>query len=170
MGLLKFEDIAETARLWIFGFERALTEPESGQLNIALSQFMAQWTAHKRELVTAWELRYRQFIFVAVDERMMGASGCSIDALARSLGEIEKRLAVNILNTHALVFYRNENDEIETVNRPQFKNLAEDGGVNGSTTVFNNTIQSVGELRMGKWETAMKNSWHWQAFGRLVSI
>lgn len=166
MAVVMFNQLPDSARLWIYGFERTLTESESNQLTAKMNDFMQQWTAHKRELITAWELRYRQFMFIAVDERMMGASGCSIDSLVRYLGEMERRLGVNILNTHSLIFYRNQNQEIKCVDRWEFKKLAEDGSVNEDTIVFNNTLQTVGEIRLEKWEIPMKESWHNQVFGK----
>jgi hypothetical protein len=42
--------------------------------------------------------------------------------------------------------------------------MAEQGDVTPRTVVFDNTVETVGALREGKWETPATNSWHGRAF------
>lgn len=164
MSVLKFEDIPPSSRLWLYGAERQLTGHEASELSQNMDRFMQEWTAHKRELKTAWSLQHNQFIMVAVDEQAMAASGCSIDALVRFLQEIEQRFRVDIVNTTARVFYMDDANRIRCVDRAAFKKLVQTEQVGPETRVFDNTIQSVGEFREGKWLRPMRASWHAQAF------
>jgi len=168
MSVVKFDDLPDHARLWIFACERKLSEHELAQLHKNIEQFMANWTAHKRELTVSWKTEYGQFIFVAVDESAMAASGCSIDSLVHNLQNFEQQISCDIVNTHSRVFYRDNQAQIRCVERSEFKELAEGDAVTEDTTVFNNIIQSVGDLRRNRWEVPMKDSWHMQAFGALV--
>lgn len=168
MSVVKFDDLPDHARLWIFACERKLAEHELAQLHTHMEQFMANWTAHKRELTVSWKTEYTQFLFVAVDEAAMAASGCSIDSLVHSLQSFEQEISCDLVNTHSRVFYRDEQGKIRCVERFEFKALAERSSVTEDTIVFNNIIQSVGELRQNRWEVPMKESWHMQAFGALV--
>lgn len=169
MSVVKFDELPDDARLWIFACERQLSEHELAQLRSNMEQFMTSWTAHKRELTVSWKTEYGQFIFVAVDESAMSASGCSIDSLVHNLQKFEQQIACDIVNTNSKVFYRDDAQRIRCLDRFGFKELAANGAVDEETVVFNNIIQSVGELRQNKWEVPMKESWHMQAFGAAVS-
>jgi hypothetical protein len=98
-----------------------------------------------------------------VDEASAGASGCSIDAMVRTLSELERALQVQLLDHGPVLFRRG--DAIERVPRPAFAALARSGDVSADTVVFNNTVTRVGELRDGQWETPARASWHAKAFG-----
>ncbi len=170
MSLVSFDQLPDAARLWIFGSERRLTDTEVAELHSHLNQFMQQWTAHKRELTTGWQLEHQRFILVGVDESRLPASGCSIDSLVRAIQAFERVVNCDIVNTHARVFYRDE-QEIRCVPRPEFKKLVRSGAVDEHTVVFDNTIQRLRDLRAGNWEKPMKQSWHWEAFAeRVVNV
>ena len=80
----------------------------------------------------------------------------------RSLKQLESDLGLTLLD-HAPVSFR-EDESIRRVSRAEFADLVTAGTVSLDTTVFNNTVASVGDLRDGKWETRAANSWHNQAF------
>ena len=127
-----------------------------------MDAFIGQWAAHDVPLTTARDLRYDQFIFVAVVERAAGASGCSIDALVRRMKGLQAELGVELVN-HAPVLYRNGAD-IARVSRERFADLVESGSISQETVVFDNTVTTVGAVRDGRWELPAANSWHGQAF------
>lgn len=165
MAFIEFQQLPDTARLWIYAARRAFDKSQVDTLKDHMNRFMQEWTAHKRELRTGWELKYDQFILVAVDEQTMAASGCSIDSMVHSLQEFEKNVGCQVIGTSTLVFYRNEVGDIRSVDRAQFKHLTELGKVNENTIVFNNVIDALKTFREGKWEVPMRESWHMQAFG-----
>ena len=124
--------------------------------------FIGQWAAHDVPLTTARDLRYDQFIFVAVDERAAGASGCSIDALVQRMKGLQAELGVELVN-HAPVLYRDGAD-IARVSCERFADLVESGLLSQETVVFDNTVTTVGAVRDGRWELPAANSWHGRAF------
>jgi len=160
--IVPFDELPPDARLWIFGAERPLSEAERVRVIGEVDAFIRQWTAHDAPLTTARDVRYDQFIFVAVDERAAGVSGCSIDALVRRMKVLQAELGVELVN-HAPVLYRNENG-IARVSRERFIGLVESGSVNLQTVVFDNTLASVGAVRDGRWELPVSDSWHGRAF------
>lgn len=165
MSLVDFKQLPDEARLWIFAGERRLAHQEVERLTESMGGFLQTWAAHRQELTTAWDLKYDQFVFIGVDQSRAAASGCSIDALVHQLRDLEQAMGVAIITTHARIFYRNEAGEVCNLPRPQFKELLQEGRVDENTIVFNNTLQRVGELRAGRWEVPMKDSWHARAFG-----
>lgn len=164
MPQVRFEELPEDARVWIFSAERALAPDEKDRLLAHVDRFIGQWAAHDLPLTAGRELRYDRFLFVAVDQRMAGPSGCSIDALVRQMRGLEQELGVELVN-HGPVVFR-AGDEIRRVRRDQFAALASAGEVGPQTTVFDNTLTRLGDVRSGRWETPAADAWHARAFFR----
>ena len=162
MSRVGFDVLPEDARVWIFSAERELTAVEQERVLADVDRFIDQWGAHSVPLVAGRELQYGQFLFVAVDQRTAGPSGCSIDALVRQMKELEHELDVELV-IHAPVLFR-RCSHVERVSREDFSELIADGHVNLATTVFNNTLQVLGDVRAGRWEVPASESWHGQAF------
>jgi hypothetical protein len=113
-------------------------------------------------LTAARDLRHGQFVFVGVDERAAGVSGCSVDALVRRMQQLQAVLGVELVN-NAPVLYR-DGEVIARVPRDQFADLAAAGTVSLDTLVFDNTLGTVGDVRAGRWEVRAADAWHRRAF------
>jgi hypothetical protein len=164
MPRVEMSRLPDSARLWVFAAHRALTAHEAATLLQEVDGFLDRWAAHGVPLTNARDWRYDQFLLVAVDEAAAGVSGCSIDALVHSLKALEQRLGIVMLD-NGPVTYR-DGDRITRVPRGRFAQLADAGTVGPDTTVFDNTVTTVGAVRSGKWETPARNSWHGRAFFR----
>jgi hypothetical protein len=161
---LDFDRMPADARLWIFAAERPLAPAEAGRLLASVDEFLDSWKAHGHPLVCARDLRYEQFLFVAVDETSSGASGCSIDAMVHALTALERELGVQLVD-HGPVLYR-AGGRIVREPRPAFAARAARGGVTPDTIVFDNTLTRVGDVRAGRWEVPARDAWHGRAFFR----
>ena len=162
MPKIAFDELPEDARVWIFSAERKLTESERIRLLAEVDAFINRWAAHAVPLTAGRDLVYDQFLFIAVDQRAAGPSGCSVDALVRQMKALEHEIGVELVN-HAPVLFR-QGQAIARVPREAFAELAEAGEVGPDTTVFNNTLTSVGDVRAGRWEVPATDSWHARAF------
>ena len=162
MPRVDFDQLPDDARIWIFPVERPLSESEQAQLLAVVDRFIDQWGAHAVPLAAGREMRYNRFLFVAVDQRQAGPSGCSIDALFRQMDTLEQQMGVALAD-HAPVLFR-QGSAIERVPRDEFARLAATGSIDLETTVFDNTLTSVGDVRAGRWETRLANAWHARAF------
>lgn len=163
MPLIPFEKLPDRARLWTFAASRRLTDQEAVRLLAATEEFLVGWTAHRVPLATACQWRFSQFLFVAVDEAAAGASGCSIDGLVRFMREVERQLGVRFMD-HGSVWFRASGGAIECASREGFERLVDEGAVGPDTVVFDNTIQTTGALRDGRWELPARRAWHGRAF------
>ena len=152
-------ELPDTARIWVYGAGRSLSEGESETLRGDLLEFIDQWTAHGAMLKASVELVENRFAVVAVDEAAASASGCSIDVMVRRLVDLERRLGCSLLDG-ALVFYRTEGGAIEACDRSVFRARVRKGTVTDSTPVFDPTIATLGELRAGGLELPLAQSWH----------
>jgi hypothetical protein len=164
MPKVPFEQLPDDARLWVFAADRPLRTEEQARLLDHADRFLTGWAAHGAPVVGARALRDGRFLLVGADERATGVSGCSIDTLFRSLGELEREMDVS-LRDGGLVFWRDEDGTIHAGSRPAFREHARRGAVGADTIVFDNTVSTVGDLRTGRWEVAMRDSWHARAFG-----
>ena len=162
MPRVEFESLPADARVWIFAAERQLTVTEQNRLLGEVDRFIDQWGAHDAPLVASRDLRYEQFLFVAVDQKAVGSSGCSIDALVRQIKLLEQDLDIEFVN-HAPILFR-RGDEICRVSRNTFLDLVESEKVGLDTVVFDNTVTRLGDVRDGQWELRARESWHGDAF------
>jgi len=162
MGLISFNELPDDARLWVFNADRTLSDTERERLDAALADFVTTWAAHRRDLTAGYEVRYNQFVLVGVDESKLPPSGCSIDSLVAALGRIGGDLGVDFIDSPDVAF--RAGDAIRTVERDEFARLAEQEQVDARTTVFDRTVQHLGDLRRGGWELPAGNSWHARAF------
>jgi hypothetical protein len=162
MPLAPLGSLPDSARLWVFAAERALTPGEADALLDTVDGFLGVWAAHGRPLTSARELRESRFLLIAVDEAAAGASGCSIDALVREVRGLESRLGLALVD-HGPVVFRDGGD-IRRVARDEFAALAQAGRVTPQTLVFDNTISSLAALRAGQWERPAAAAWHGRAF------
>lgn len=168
MGLIPFNELPDTARLWTFNAERTLSDAEHERLTAALTEFIATWAAHRKDLTAGYEMRYKQFVLVGVDESRLPPSGCSIDSLVAALGAMGRELGLELIDAPDVTF--RQNDEIHAVDRNAFAQLAEHGTVTADTIVFDRTVQQVGDLRHGRWERPAGESWHGRAFDLKTAV
>ena len=75
---------------------------------------------------------------------------------------LQQELGVELAD-HAPVLFR-RGDEIARVAREEFLALVADGEVSLDTTVFDNTLTRLGDVRDGRWETNAARTWHGRAF------
>jgi len=168
MPTVNNSELSDAARIWIYGIERALSAEEVLVLDEHMSRFAIGWSSHDRPITTAWQVVHDRFLIIAVDETIVGVSGCSIDNMVRYIKDVEMIMGLNLLGTGGQVFYRDSSALIHCVDRLSFTDLAKKGIVNQETIVFNNVIATLGEFRNGRWEVPMRKSWHIDVFGRAL--
>ncbi|MBT8312756.1 MAG: ABC transporter ATPase, partial [Eudoraea sp.] len=86
-----FKDLPDTSRIWIYQANRPFTEEELVEVHGFMKEFIEQWTAHGKDLQAGYEIRYRRFIILGLDQSHPSASGCSIDASVHFIQGLEKR-------------------------------------------------------------------------------
>lgn len=150
-------DLPDTARVWVYIANRALSNAEVEKSKSLLVDFMKGWTAHGAALTADATVLYNRFVILSVDEKRALASGCSIDKsvhFMKSLGEI---LGVDFFDRMLTPYL--DNETIQCVGLHQFWALRKAGVVTDETIVFNPLAKSLGEFRQ-QWVIPFKNSWH----------
>lgn len=164
-----FSQMPDDARVWVFASGKPLDESQEEWLRGHVDGFVSSWVAHGDPVVGASELREHRFLFVAADEAATGVSGCSIDALTRTLKEAERSLGASLLDAASKVWYRDQSGHVKTLSRSEFGEAVRNGSIDDDTIVFDNTAATVGAIRNGLWERKMKDSWHRRAFQKVSS-
>lgn len=154
-----FQGIPGDARVWIYQADRKLNSESRMRVLNEVNSFIKEWKAHGNDLNAAGDLLFDQFVVLAVDERKAMASGCSIDSSTRKLKQIGESIDVNFFD-RSNISYIVDND-IRQVPFRELKTLFDSGVITGETIIFDNTVQSVDELRM-RWMVRLKDSPAWQ--------
>jgi len=158
MPLIEFEALPNHARAWVFCANKTIEAPASNILLREVDGFLSRWNAHGAPLTVGRDWKYGRFLTVAVDQSTAGASGCSIDGLFRSLKALEPKLGASLL-TSGLVFYRDADGSIRSVDRDTFTSLGAEGKIQPGTHVFDPSVTTLGEWR-ARFELEAAQSWH----------
>ncbi len=160
MPKVDFNTLPESARVWVYGADRELGGEGEKQLLSTVDSFLDQWSAHGTPLQSARDWREGRFLTVAVDQKNVGASGCSIDGLFRNLKSLEGSLGARLV-PGGLVYYRGRDGHVRAVSRSEFSEAAERGEVDDDTEVFDLSVTSLREWK-GRFKSRAANSWHKQ--------
>ena len=145
------------ARIWIYQSNRMLTPSEEIQIGNRTAHFIDSWTAHNKELAGSFEIRHSIFLIMMIDEKHSNASGCSIDKSLHFIQSLEKEFGIT-LTDRQIFAYRMEND-IRLSRRNEFEVLIQAGTITDETIIFNNLVNTKGDLEK-TWEVPYRNSWH----------
>lgn len=165
---IEFAQLPPESRVWIYGARERLTPQQVEALGAHMTGFLEEWRSHGREVTPGWELVHDQFLVIAVDERAMHVSGCSIDSMFRAVEAFGQATRLDFSRSGNHVFYRNPNNGIERIDRPAFAGLVRQGLVSAETIVFDNTIALLADFRNGRWEVPVRRSWHMKAFAKFL--
>ena len=155
--LVPFETLPDSSRVWIYQSSRSFTEEEVLELEQSLQQIITQWTAHGSELKASFEIRYRRFIVIGLDQKVNAASGCSIDASVHFIQQLEKKYDVDLLDKMNVSY--KQGDFIAYKQLSDFRKMAKDRAVSPKTIVFNNLVNNKAEY-LSDWEVPASESWH----------
>ncbi|MGB5204615.1 ABC transporter ATPase [Eudoraea sp.] len=155
--LVNFESLSDTARVWIYQANRSFSEEELVEITTALDSFISEWTAHGSNLKAGYEIKYKRFIIIALDQNFASASGCSIDASVHFIQELEKKYDVDLLDKMNVSYKQGMHIAYKPL--VDFKKMAKDKAVSKNTIVFNNLVTNKHEY-INHWEVPASDSWH----------
>jgi hypothetical protein len=150
MPVVSFDSLPDSARVWIFGSDKRLSDDAAEALMRDVGDHLAEWKAHGEPLTVGSQLLDDRFLVVAVDQSTAGASGCSIDGLFRVLQTVQSKLGLNLVGGGRL-FYRDGKGEVQCAPRADLDELRASGAITPDTVVFDTTITDLGTFR-GKFE------------------
>lgn len=155
--LVDFDTLPETSRIWIYQANRSFTSDELVEIEKKINEFLEQWTAHGADLKGGYEIKYKRFIIIGLDQGVTPATGCSIDTSVRFIQQLEKEYNVDLIDKMNVSFKQGEFVAYKPLN--DFKKMAKNKSVSPNTIVFNNLVTNIAEYRTN-WEVPAKDSWH----------
>lgn len=162
MDLNNFFDFPDDASLWIYGFRQALTTGERHAVKGELEAFLGEWVSHGAPVRGSYKIVEDRFVLLT-GHTPGGISGCSMDSSVRVFKTLKDRHGLDGLD-RSLVYYRDAQGEIQGVHFSEFQKLVEKGQIDAETKVFDTTLTSLDDLRLGAFEKPFANSWHARSF------
>lgn len=155
--LVPFNELPDSSRIWIYQANRSFSDQELTEITHKLEEFITTWTAHGANLRASFEIRYKRFIILALDQQMNAATGCSIDASVHFIQQLEKDYQVDLLDKMNVSYKQGEHIAYKTLT--DFRKMAKDKAVSPKTIVFNNLVNNKEEYE-NSWEVPASESWH----------
>lgn len=155
--LIDFEQLPDSARVWIYQANREFKEEELPELKRELKKFVEQWTVHGADLKAGFDIRYNRFIILGVDENFATTSGCSIDSSVHFIQHLQEKFEVDLLDKMNVTF--RQGDYITHKELSDFRKMVKNRSVSPKTIVFNNLMNTKAELDEF-WEVPLEESWH----------
>jgi hypothetical protein len=159
--LVNFDTLPLESRVWIYQSNRKFTDDEITEIEQAIQEFVSNWSAHGTSLEASYLIKYNRFIIFAVNQEVQAATGCSIDSSVQFIQNLESKYQVDLLDKMNVTFKNGEFIAHKTL--LEFKKMAKDKAVSGSTIVFNNLINTIQEFNES-WEIPAEESWHSRFF------
>ncbi len=155
--ILDFNALPEESRVWIYQANRSFTDIEIEELNSKLEMFLENWTAHGSELQAGYNIIYKRFIVIGLNQQSNKATGCSIDASVHFIQHLENEYNVDLLDKMNVSYKQGEFIAYKTLT--DFRKMAKDRAVSKNTIVFNNLVATKAEF-VENWEVPASESWH----------
>ena len=155
--IVDFNTLPEESRVWIYQANRSFTEIEIEELKSKLEVFLENWTAHGGELQAGYNILYKRFIVIGLNQQSNKATGCSIDASVHFIQHLEKEYNVDLLDKMNVSYKQGEFIAYKTLT--DFRKMAKDRAVSKNTIVFNNLVATKAEFDEN-WEVSASESWH----------
>ena len=155
--LVNFDSLEGSSKIWIYQSNREFSEKEVAEISHSLENFIGSWKRHGDDLKASYQIKYNQFIVLAVDEIYNEVSGCSIDASVNLMKQFEQKFAVDLTNKLNISFKDNHN--INVVSMADFQNYAKQQKITSNTVVFNNMVTNKADFEQN-WEVTADKSWH----------
>jgi hypothetical protein len=147
----------DRSRVWIYQASKPLAESLASEIQETLNGFNANWESHGQAIASKSVLMYDRFIAFVIDDTDNKAGGCSIDTSVHLMKEFEQQYKVELFNRMQVVAFSTSGDLIH-FNFKETKQLLEDGKLSADSLIFNNTVSTLGEMKLD-WTQALKDSW-----------
>ncbi len=155
--LVNFNTLPEDSRVWIYQANRSFSEQELEDIKNKLDLFVTNWTAHGSDLQAGYDIRYKRFIILGLNQGIASATGCSIDASVHFIQQLEKEYSVDLMDKMNVSYKQGE--FVAHKSLIDFKKMAKQRAVSKNTIVFNNLVTNIAELNEN-WEVPASESWH----------
>ena len=153
-------NLPDHSRVWIYTSSRPFSDFEISEIESFGAEFVETWRVHGSAIAAELKVIHNTFIIIAADEKVATVSGCGIDSSIGFIKGLEERFKVQLLDKLNLGFL-NSDGIVEVLPMMPFQQKMDAGEITENTIVFNNMINTLGEVR-GSWQVPLIESWHKQ--------
>ena len=143
--LVSFENLPDTARVWVYTASRILSKEEMKLVSESLSHFMETWQSHGKEVRASFQLFENRFVIIAADEQYNELSGCGIDKSLHVLQLLEQELGISFTDK-SIVIFEKDGKPLPLV-FSKIKQAIEQDIVNVDTFFYNTLVSNKGEFQ-----------------------
>lgn len=152
---IPFEQLPETARIWIYQSGRPFTPTEKAETTEILMSFAGEWVAHGQPLRASFRILYDRFIVLSVDEAFHAPSGCSIDDSVHAIKEIGAKTGIDFFDRSMVLFL--SDNRVTEIPVKELKEKYAQGIWSAESLTFNTLAGTKKEL--AKWLVEARNTW-----------
>ncbi len=153
--LINYYEVPKEGKIWVYQANRQLTENEVLRLENELSKFISTWESHGVALKAAYQILYKRFVVLALDQNHHAASGCSIDKSVHFFQELGKNFGIDFFDRTQVFFL--EKEALKNISIKDLRNTIKEGNMKAESLVFDTTVQHKGDLE--NWLKPAKETW-----------
>ena len=88
-GSMHFDRLNDDAHIWVYGFDRTMSEQQRSAVEKELTYFITHWKSHGKTINGHYLILYNRFVLLGVSREQF-VSGCSVDASVRIFKNIKE--------------------------------------------------------------------------------
>nr|WP_299032277.1 ABC transporter ATPase [uncultured Tenacibaculum sp.] len=153
---VEFNTLSEEAKVWVYPSSRKFYPQEIDELKEKLQTFVEAWKQDDADFKASFELKYDRFIVFSTEEDAQ-LTNADIDQQVTFILQLQQEYEVELLDKMNVCFKQGEFIQYKDVK--EFKTLLKKKSVSAKTVVFDNLVQTKGELE-NYWEVPITESWY----------
>jgi len=138
-------DFHPQSRIWIYPSNQVLSDSDQAFISSELNTFCKEWTAHDKQLKASYSILKNRFILLAVDEKIEGASGCSIDKSVKKLKQIAELLGIDFFS-HEWIYFAGENDSTFPIHFRELSEAFDSGKITPKSILYNTSLSKLKDM------------------------
>ncbi|HXA00498.1 MAG TPA: hypothetical protein VNW99_00820 [Cytophagaceae bacterium] len=142
--LLKFEELPENSRVWVYQSNRPMEQRELDYIKIQTGEFISSWESHSTPVPGSFKILYERFLIIAADESGFTVSGCSTDKSVHFIKGLQDELCISFFDRLLMPFKKK--DQISFYSMNSLKDLINKGEIHGDQILLNTLVSNIHEL------------------------
>jgi len=161
---VSLDALPENSRLWLVAFGPAPDPATEAGLRRGLAELLGQWRHKGQVYQGAGVLLESQLIAVAEPNLASAPSGCAIDGMLRKLHRLLTQLGLEAVDPAASLLVRLDG-RLRAIPKGELQARLGDGTLGPATPVLDLALYNLAELRAGKLEAPLADTWVGRKFG-----
>lgn len=155
--LTDYHTLSGESKVWVYPSSRKFYKEEIEGLEEKIKLFVDSWKKEDVDFKSSYQFLYNRFIIIAAEDEKVTITNQDMDRLVGFILELQNDYEIELLDRMNVCFKQGEYVQYKELK--EFKKLLKNKSVSEKTIVFDNLIQSKGELEEF-WEVPIAESWY----------